>query len=258
MAAPTAEQLTETLTHAINLAPQLTDDGMWLWIDAYWPPRRDRDRPSRPLPPGADPDHIPGERLALGIGRDDVRSAWTRSSLLVVDAHRHAGAAVSAISGRPAPRPRLRPARGHEYRTLVDASARRLRWLLEHEIARVGDEHLRRDAHAAAVALLEAHAALRTVLRDLDGTGEPDAARRCSNCGDPCTPGRRRNECEKCARYRQRTGRARLIRRHADAYAARDRRRARGEDHAQNPMPNSRYVDGVWTPSSPHPTQEAS
>ena len=255
--APTAEALLETVAHALAIAPQFTDDAAWLWIDAYWPPKRDRDRPSRPLPPGADPDHIPGERLALGVGNDQSRSAYTRAALLAVDAHRIAGVAVCSITGRQPPPARRRPARGHDLEQVIDATVRRLRWLVDHDIAHATDR-ARLDAHAAAVALIEAHAALRAVLRDVDGTGEPEAARRCTNCGDPCTPGRGRRECEKCARYRQRTGRARLIRRHADAYAARDRRTERGERYAENPAPAGRYVDGVWQPAAPHPDREAS
>jgi hypothetical protein len=236
------------------IAPQLKTDAAWLHLDAYWPPRRDRDRPSRPLPPGADPDHLPGERLALGIGNDQSRAAYTRAALLVVDAHRLAGLAVAHLNGRRPPVGRRRPARGDEFAPVVDATIRRLRWLLGHDhpddIASWPDR-LRLDAHAAAVSLIEAHAALKAVLRDDGGTKEPGADRRCSNCGDPCSPGRGRLECEKCARYRQRTGRPRLIRRHADAYAARARRRERGEDQAANPLPTGRYVAGIWTVATP-------
>lgn len=241
MSAPTAEQLTETLNHAIGIAHQMKDDAAWLWVDAYWPPRRDRDRPSRPLPPGADPDHVPGARLALGVGNDGARAAYNRSSVLLADAHRLAGRAITTFTGR---RPPLnqRPPQGHHYLATVDAVTRRLRWLVDHDITHA-DDPARATAHAACTALLEAHAALRSVLRDVDGTGEPDATRRCTNCGDPCTPGRGRRECEKCARYRQRTGRARTIRRHADAYAARDRRRTRGEDHGDSPLPRSEWTE---------------
>lgn len=238
VSAPTPEALTETVAHAITIAPQLKSDAAWLWIDAYWPPRNDRDRPTRPRPRGVgeDPDHVPGERLALGIGNDTARAAYTRSAQHVTLAHRLAGLAVATHNNRTPPPARQHPARGHEHALYVDSTIRRLRWLLEHDAAHATDQ-TRRHTHAAAIALIEAHAALLAVMRDIDGTGEPDANRRCDNCGDPCPPGWTRRECDKCRRYRQRTGRPRMIRRHEDARRARDRRRARGEDAGASPLP---------------------
>jgi hypothetical protein len=252
---PTAEQLTETITGAIAIAPQLIDDAAWLWVDAYWPPGRNPDRPTRLGPrrdPGADPDHVHGERLALGLGNDAARAAYTRSGALVVDAHRLAGRVLAHYSGRTFTSGYRRPPRGHDYRVIVDSTVRRLRTLTELDVAH-GPDEARRLAHGAAVALVEAHAALRAVLRDVDGTGEPAADRRCRNCGDPCSPGTRRLECDKCARYRQRTGKPRAIRRHEDARQARERRHERGEDHAENPPPRGRYVDGAWVEAAPLP-----
>ena len=256
---PTAEQLTEALAGAINIAPQLTDDAAWLWVDAYWPPSSDRDRPTRVAPRrdrGADPDYVPGERLALGVGNDRARAAWTACAVKVAEAHRLAGRAVAHYSGRKGYDGRIRAPRGRELPMMVDSIVRRLRWLLDRDVPGDRDpaaDRARRDAHAAAVALQAAHVELKAVLRDVDGSGEPGADRRCTNCGDPCQPGRRRRECEKCARYRQRTGKPRTIRRHEDARRARDRRRERGEDHAENPPPAGGYVDGQWTPATPHP-----
>jgi hypothetical protein len=104
---PTAEQLTETITGAISVAPQLIDDAAWLWTDAYWPPGRNPDRPTRLAPkriPGDDVDHVPGERLALGVGNDAARSAYTRAAVKVADAHRLAGRAGAPRWAHPARR----------------------------------------------------------------------------------------------------------------------------------------------------------
>jgi hypothetical protein len=254
---PTAEQLTEALSGAIADAPQLIDDAKWLWAESYWPPGKNPDRPTRvPMrkPESADPDHVPGPQLALGVGNDGARAAYTRAAVLVVEANRLAGRALAPFTGRRVSDGYRRPARGDELPITVDAARRRLRRLLE-VVDRLDGEPAR-DAHAAAVALVAAHAALRVVLRDEDGSGEPGADRRCANCGDPCPSGRRRRECEKCARYRQRKGKPRTIRRHEDARRARDRRQERGEDHAENPPPRGDYIDGVWTPATPHPDQQ--
>jgi hypothetical protein len=260
LTAPTAEQLTETLTHAIHIAGRVVDDYEWIRADADLPPGRNPDRPTRLRPSGdGDPDHVPGERWALGVGNDQARAAYERADVLAQDAHHQATMAVARmheLRGR-LPRRVRRPDR-FGFAEVVWSTARRLQWLLDDGSATIDDTEARKRAHAAAVQLQQAHAALRAVLRDVDGTGEPDAARRCNNCGDPCPPGWTRKECDKCRRYRQRTGRPRLIRRHADAYKARDRRKIRGEDHAANPAPKGRYVYGEWVPAAPHPDREAS
>ncbi len=252
---PTAEQLTEAITGAIATAPQLIDDAGWIWTDAYWPPGRNPDRPTRVAirrDTDGDPDHVPGERLALGVGNDAARAAYTRAAVLVANAHRLAARAHAHYSGRRPPVGTPRPPRGRELAVMVDSIRRRLRSVLDAGIATIDHDDPRLDAHAAAVALVAAHAELQGVLRDDGGTKEPGGNRRCSNCGDPCSPGARRLECDKCARYRQRKGKPRAIRRHEDARRARDRRRERGEDHAENPPPRGRYVDGAWIPSEPH------
>lgn len=254
---PTADQLTETLDHAIAIADRLVDDYRWIRAEADLPPRSNPDRPTRLRPPGDSPDHVPGE--GIGVGNDQARAAYERADTLVWDAHRLATIAVidlHVLRGR-LPR-RIRLPKRFTTPDVVYSVTRRLRFLLDDGIATIDSTELRKTAHAAAVQLIEAHGALRAVLRDDGGTREPPPDRRCTNCGDPCSPGRRRNECEKCARYRQRTGRPRVIRRNADAYQARDRRFERGETHAVDPMPRGDYIDGVWTPATPHPDREAS
>lgn len=260
---PTADHLTEAISGAIATASQLGDDARWLYVEAYWPQGRDPDRPTRIAlrrrNETGDGDHVPGERLALGVGNDHARAAYTASALKVADAHRLAGRAVAHYTGRRPPTGRVSPPRGREFHVMVDAVVRRLRWLTDHDIAGDRDpaaEKARRDAHAAAVALQAAHVEFKAVLRDDGGTKEPGADRRCLNCGDPISVGRRHKECDKCARYRQRTGRPRSIRRHEDARRARDRRRERGEDHAQNPPPLGDYIEGQWTPAVPRPDPE--
>jgi hypothetical protein len=241
--------LNEAISGAIAIAPQLIDDAAWLWVDAYWPPGRNPDRPTRVAlrrNESDNPDHVAGERLALGVGNDAARAAYARAAAHVADAHRLAGRAHAHYSGRKPPVGARRPPQGPELPVMVDSIRRRLRAVLDAGIDHLDEDRPRLDAHAAAVALIAAHAALQDVLRDDGGTKEPGSSRRCSNCGDPVTPGRRHKECDKCARYRQRTGRPRAIRRHEEARRARDRRRERGEDHGDAPLPLGRYFDGVW------------
>lgn len=249
MRAPTAIALLEALRHAVGIAPQLKTDAAWLWIDAYWPPRADRDRPSRPLPAGTDPDHVQGNRLALGVGNDRARSAYTASAFHLLDAHRLAGVAIAHWTGRRPPLPRRRTIAGHQYPPLVDATTRRLHWLLDDrlDIGHAPDRP-KLDAHAAAAALITAHADLRSVLRDADGSDETPLQRRCKNCQGPAADGR--TECWRCINYRIRKGRPRPVPRNMGAFAARDRRRERGEDHGDNPLPRGRYIDGQWTEAS--------
>lgn len=251
MPTPTAEQLTETLAGAITIVHQLVDDYRWIRAEADLPPGHNPDRPTR-LRRAHDggPDYVPGRRFDLGIGNDEARAAYERADVLIRDAHRLATNAVTAmhaLRGR-APR-RIRLPKRFDAPEAAYSTARRLQWLLDDRVTEADDD-TRRTAHAAAVQLTEAHAALRAILRDVDRTGEPAADRRCDNCGDPCPAGWTRRECEKCRRYRQRTGKPRMIRRHEDARRARSRRRERGEDHAENPLPRGRYVGGEWTEAS--------
>lgn len=232
MTAPTGDSTIETVQHAVAIAHQLKEDAAWLWVEAYWPPRTDRDRPSRARPPDDSPDHVPGERLALGVGNDRARAAYTESARHLVEAHRLAGVAVAHHTGRNPPLARRRPVRGHEHPKLVDAVIRRLRWLLDdqRDLAHAPDE-ARMAAWSAASTLITAHTDLKAVLRDAGGTEALPGDQRCVNCGDPRTEPDRR-ECRKCRAYRQRNGKPRPIRRHADAHAAKNRRVERGEDAA--------------------------
>jgi hypothetical protein len=256
---PTAEQLEEAITGAIATAHQLKTDARWLWTDAYWPPGKDRDRPTRvhPRTDRTDPDHVPGERLALGIGRDDVRAAYTQAATLLADAHRLAGRAVGHYTGRKVTG-RVRPPRDHEFTQFADSTVRRLRWLAERDVAHDADEAPRLDAHAACVALTEAHGHLRKVLRDLDGSGLAPPDRRCDNplgCDNPPRPGGKK--CDPCARMWQRKKVHRQPRRYAEVRAAKVRRVERGEDYGENPLPGWRYVDGQLERSTPHPEQQS-
>jgi hypothetical protein len=259
---PTAEQLEEAIRGAIATAPQLVDDAAWLWTDAYWPPGKNPDRPTRvPMRrnESGDPDHVDGERLALGIGRDDVRAAYTRSAELVVQAHRLAGRALAHYSGRTFTGGYRRPPRGHDYRVIADDTARRLRKLTDLGVTDDPDSPAARDAWAAAVTLVEAHGSLRKVLRDPGPTDAAPGDRRCQNpngCPNEARPGGK--ECPACNRYRLRNHKHRVPRKFAGEYAAKARRSERGEDYAENPLPGYRYVDGVLERSTPHPEKEAS
>lgn len=264
---PTAEQLTEAITGAIADAPQLTDDARWIWAEAYWPPGKNPDRPTRvPMrkPEAGDPDHVPGPQLALGVGNDQARAAYTRAAVLVVEANRLAGRALAPFTGRKVSDGYRRPARGDELPITADSAVRRLRQLLDlvapkdPEAPRLEGETAR-DAHAAAVALVAAHAALKVVLRDDGGTDALPGDRRCDDCGKACEDQKRR-KCWQCVQRRARGKKP--VRRWAEAHAAKGRRVERGEDHAENPAPSGDYVDGVWTPAKPFPKptprQEAS
>lgn len=249
MTSPTAEALQEVLDHACNIAPQLTADARWLWIEAYWPAGRNPDRPTRLAPrrhPGDDPDDVPGERLALGAGNDQARAAYTRAATSIVDAHRLAGRALAHYTGRRAPTGYQRPARGDEFATWVAATVRRLRQLLSFGVADGDDEQPRLDAHAAAVALIAAHAALTAVMRDVDGSKELPPERRCEDCGKACED-QKRKRCWQCVQRRARGKRP--VRRWAEQHAAKERRVRRGEDYAANPLPKGRYVEGEWEAS---------
>jgi hypothetical protein len=248
--APTAEALTLTLDHAVTIAADLKADARWLWQDAYWPPGRNPDRPTRLARRNdtGNPDHVPGDRLALGVGNDRGRAAFERSAQLVVDAHRLAGVAASHLNGRTPPTGPTRLARGEDYGAVVDNTVRRLRWLRERVTPRWGDRQIL-DTHAAADLLIEAHAALKAVLRDVDGSGELPPQKRCKNCQNAAAD--QRSECWRCINYRMRNkGRTRPVPRNFGAFAARDRRRERGEDYGENPLPGGRYVDGEWTAAS--------
>jgi hypothetical protein len=209
-------------------------------------------------PDDGDPDHVPGPQLALGVGNDGARAAYTRAAVLVVDANRLAGRALAPFTGRKVSDGYRRPARGDELPATVDSTWRRLRKLLDLAVASRLDGQPALDAHAAAVALVSAHAALKVVLRDDGGTEDPAGDRRCNNpngCPNKARPGGK--ECPACNQYRLRNkGRHRIPRRWTNEYDAQARRRDRGEDHAANPLPGYRYVDGELEDARPHPEQK--
>jgi hypothetical protein len=248
LTSPTAEALTLALDHATGIAPQLQADARWLWIEAYWPQGRNPDRPTR-LPlrreVTGDPDHVPGERLALGVGNDQARAAFDRSAYLIVNAHRLAGVAVAHLNGRTPPTGPNRLARPADYWVVADNTVRRLRWLRE-RVSPKWSSALRLDAQAAADTFIEAHSALVGVLRDVDGTGMLPLGRRCEDCGKACED-QQRKRCWQCVQRRARGKKP--VRRWAEQHAAKERRVNRGEDCAENPLPNGRYVEGKWEAS---------
>jgi hypothetical protein len=255
--APTDEQLAETLISAIHAADPLVDDHGWIRAEVDLPPGRDPDRPTRLHRPADsdNPDYIPGRRFDPGIGNDQARAACEVAEMKAPDAHRLATVAVKAmheIRGRT-PR-RVRLPRRFGFSETVYSTARRLQWLLDDGITDVDDLEVRKTAHAAAVQLLLAHAALQGVLADFDGTGELPASRRCDNplgCDMPPRPGGKK--CGACAQMWLRKRRHRVPRRYSDAREAKVRRVERGEDRAASPFPAGRYVDGEWVPATPHP-----
>lgn len=261
MHAPTAEALTETLTHAIEAANQLIGDFAIVLYDSTYPAGRNPDRPTRvqPPPPEGDPDFVPGERLESGLGVERGKEACARALELAADARRLADAAL----GREVPpQRRLRPP---GFRPHVLTTAARLRRLRDHGLAGAPDE-ARALAHAAAVALLEAHVAVRGVMRDYEQVGEVPADSRCWNCQRPVVYVRSR-ECEACSKYRRRaeaairTGRVvkhrfRPVPRFQAEHEARRRRAERllpGQLDIEGPPPAGTYRDGEWTPATPHP-----
>jgi hypothetical protein len=129
---------------------------------------------------------------------------------------------------------------------MVEATVRRLRWVVELGIYHCAEDRARLDAHAAAVALVAAHGELKGVLADVDGSGDLPLERRCADCGKACEDQKRRR-CWQCVQRRARGKKP--VRRWAEAHAAKERRVERGEDHAENPAPRGRYVEGRWEAS---------
>lgn len=244
---PTAEQCADTIHAALSVAPTLVDDLLWVTADVDLPPAPNPDRPTRYRPAGDDPDHVPGERLALGIGNDRARAVLAQTRQQIADSHRLAVRAVTELHAHHNRPPRRQPPGPPPTPdAMVAGTVRRLRWLLTDGVTNV--DHIRATAWAAAVQLLAAHATLQTVLRDAAGSNQPPAAWRCYNCQEWCGPerkrvGRAQVECANCETYRlrwARKGQPGKLRppRHADAHAAKKRRVVRGEDHAASPLPH--------------------
>lgn len=266
---PTAEQLTETINHACGIADQLAGDYAIVLYDSTYPPGRDPDRPTRALlqAPG-DPDLVPGAKWDPGVGVQAGKEACAIAAGHVARAHHLAGQAAAALAGLAVVELRPRGALAAlDLRRQVDRTVVRLRYLMGHGVVRAGDD-ARRLAHAAAVALLEAHAALRGVLRDFDGVGEPTLEARCFNCHRPAVYVRTM-ECEACSRYRRRAEaqiragrtpkhRLRPVPRWEDAHQARRRRLERlrpGQLDVEGPLPAGSWRDGVWEWARPLPPQ---
>lgn len=268
---PTADQLTETLTHACSIADQFAGDWAVVLYDSTYPAGVDRDRPTRvhPRPTADAPDDVPGGRWDSGQGSQRGKDACANAAALVVVAHRLAGQAIGKLSevdhvelsGRPA-----RDAGALRHQTFKVVA--RLRWLLKHDVAHGGlDAQL--FAHSAAVQLLEAHAAVKGLMRDFDAVGELPAERRCWNCQREARPGGR--ECAACNRYRLRAEaqiragkvvkhRLRPVPRFAEAHDALRRRTERlrpGQLDIEGPLPGGTYREGEWAPASPLPDETA-
>jgi hypothetical protein len=266
---PTAEQLTETLTHACSIADRFAGDWAVVFYDSTYPAGRNPDRPTRvhPRPSAENPDHVPGDRDDAGIGNHAGKEACARAAALVADAYRLAGRAAAALAGIDASNElRSRPARdGQALRTQAMRTVARFRWLMGHDITRAAVD-AQTVAHSAAVALIEAHAVVRGVMRDYDAVGEPTLDGRCWNCQRPAVYVKTQ-ECDACSRYRRRTEaqiragkiparRHRPVTRYAEAYDAARRRRERlrpGQLDVEGPLPGGNFRDGEWEPARPLP-----
>jgi hypothetical protein len=212
---------------------------------------------------------VPGERYDSGIGDQRGKDACAVAAERIVQGRRLADRAVTLLGGHPPAWTARRPVRtANEIRVHVYATTNRLRQALDHGVAQA-DGDTRALAHAAAVQLLEAHTAVRGVMRDFKQVREPTLEDRCWNCQRKVTRPKT-GECEACSRYRRRAEeqirrgktpkhRYRPVPRYQDAYDARKRRESRllpGELDIEGPVPRVRWVDGDWEPSTPHPDPE--
>jgi hypothetical protein len=261
--APTPEALAEAINHALGLVDTLAGDWALIDYDSRYPAGRNPDRPTRARPINqADPDHVKAERDDPGIGDYRARQACSEASRHIAIAHRLAVAAVvSHTTARPTQSYQRPPRSAVDVRAVLAATEGRLKWLQQQDL----DPDTRQTVHGAASALIAAHAALRAVMADYDHVGEPTLDRRCWNCLRAVDPPRR--ECEACRKYRARAEaairagkkpphRLRPVPRYDDAHKARQRREARlkpGQLDIEGPVPTGNWIDGTWTPATPHP-----
>jgi hypothetical protein len=261
---PTPEALIETLTHAIAIADQLAGDWALVQYDSTYPGGRNPDRGTRvhPRPPADDPDAVPGAKWDSGQGAQNGKDACANAARLVVAAHRLAGQAAAALANVEPRELTARPARESSgFRRQVFGVAGRLRWLQAHEVGRSPGD-VRRLAHEAAVQLIEAHAAVKGLMRDFEAVRELPAERRCFNCQRPVVYVRTM-ECEACSRWRRRMEarirqglpvehRLRPVPRYEEAHRARQRRQDRlapGQLDIEGPLPGGTYREGEWVPA---------
>lgn len=265
---PTAEALKETLTHACSIADALAGDWALVLYDSTYPAGRNPDRPTRvrPRPTADDPDSVPGDCWESGLGVQRGKDACAVAAGHVVTAHRLAGQAAATVGRIEVHELAARPARDAQaFRRQVFKVVGRLRWLMAHDVHRASAD-ARDLAAKAAMALLEAHAAVRGLMRDYDGVGEPTADRRCWNCGRAAVYPKSQ-ECEACSKYRRRmeaqiregrtpAHRYRPVPRYEEAHRARQRREQRlapGQLDIEGPLPGGSYRAGEWTPAVPLP-----
>lgn len=268
MSAPTADALTETLTHACSIAEPLAGDWSLVWYDATYPSGRNPDRPTRvhPRPTADNPDAVPGDTWDPGVGDHAAKEACRHAADLTVTAHRLAGQALCKLVDLDDPSLRSRaPRTAVDFRRLVMRTKGRLHHLVGHGVAQAGDE-TRALAHSAASALIEAHAAVKGRMRDFDHVGELPVDRRCWNCQRPATYVKTM-ECEACSKYRRRmeaqiragrtpTHRYRPVPRFEEAHRARQRREERlkpGQLDIEGPLPGGSYREGEWASATPLP-----
>jgi hypothetical protein len=270
LTSPTAESLQEVLDHACNIADAFAGDWAIVFYDSTYPAGRNPDRPTRvhARPSADDPDSVPGQQWESGLGVQRGKDACATAAAHVVTAHRLAGQAVVALGRTDVNELATRPARDAQaLRRQTFNTVGRLRWLQGHDVGRAGAD-VRDLAHAAAVSLLEAHAAVRGLMRDYEGVGELTLDRRCWNCQREPRPGGR--ECDACRKYRNRAEaqiragripahRVRPVPRFADAHEALKRRNERlapGQLDIEGPLPGGAYRAGEWTPAKPLPGDE--
>lgn len=242
MPAPTIDQTEEAIAHALGIARRLVDDATWLHNEAYLPRGVDRNRPTRiivPRPEDAaaaevNPDHQPGARDDLGLPTDAVLRRYHQAAMLVAQAARLSAIATAVTAGEePPPRWTGAAAVGAAFGPAVRAATGRLQ-ALRHQGLSGAPERARRAAWASASHLIEAGDRLRAAMPNPLNKPDPPADRRCKNCKEPhIEPDRTSDvECAPCRMWRRRhNGEPRPYRRNADALAALDRRRERGEGH---------------------------
>lgn len=252
---PTA--LEETITHAINLQRDLIEQARWVHAWAYLP-TGPNDRPTRHKPQNTNPDQIDSHPDDIGLTNDHARRAYLHAAHMIADADRLALRALHLMANgvRPPDQGWAAPINGEALYTIIKRVTRRLGILRHRDVIHAQGDNaadIRKAVHRSADHIIAAHSILLAVQRTRGDIGTI-VVRRCANCNDPCEDQTRR-ECWKCAKYRaepRNKGKARPIRRTADAIAAKRRRQARGEDYGveDGGIQAGRVGnDGQWEPA---------
>lgn len=266
----TAHPLDPHLTALRTDLSSIAVDLRWAYADAWWPTRIDPTAPRQhPLPEvraAVDPDHVPGRKYDLGVGDDT-----TRATLAIVTDHLRSielrTAAALHLTGRHPEQPALHRPSPYSSLEQLDGTIRNIRWRLtaiDDDTAHLTKLERSAIRHQLRHSAGRADQAVRHLAKALgrgDTGGVAHAEPKCRICG--IRPQAQRDHqvrqpngsrrtvkrasqggrCDTCATYFRRNGneRSRDLDKATveDALAAARRRRARGEDHADSPLPRA-------------------